>query len=151
MPLTLQVGVVVKFFVDRGDAGRAVARALSGRVPSGAIVLGMPLGGIDVAFSVARGLGLRFEPWLGGGVELAGQVAILVDDGLGSPAVLADAVRRARAEGARKVIVALPVGAVSDVEALEDLAHEVVCPLQPACADDLAGWYEDTVGVARAA
>lgn len=44
-------------FLDRGDAGRQLAAALSGRVREGVIVAGIPRGGVVVAAEVARALG----------------------------------------------------------------------------------------------
>jgi putative phosphoribosyl transferase len=42
---------------DRADAGRALAAALAGRVPPGALVLGLARGGVPVAAEVAGPLG----------------------------------------------------------------------------------------------
>ncbi|MHB1137127.1 MAG: phosphoribosyltransferase [Coriobacteriia bacterium] len=44
-------------FTDRIDAGRRLAEALRDRMPSGALVLGIPRGGVIVAAEVARALG----------------------------------------------------------------------------------------------
>lgn len=43
-------------FADRVESGRALARALAGRVPPDAVILGLPRGGIPVAYEVARAL-----------------------------------------------------------------------------------------------
>lgn len=48
-------------FDDRQDAGRQLAKALRGRVGAGAVVLGLPRGGVPVAAEVARGLGLPLD------------------------------------------------------------------------------------------
>jgi putative phosphoribosyl transferase len=45
--------------------------------------------------------------------------------------------------GARRVVVAVPVGAPAAVSALHALADEVVCPLQPADLQAVGAWYED--------
>jgi len=48
-------------FRDRIDAGERLAAELRGRVPAGALVLGVPRGGVVVAAEVARALGLELD------------------------------------------------------------------------------------------
>jgi putative phosphoribosyl transferase len=48
-------------FVNREEAGRALARELVGRLPPETLVLGLPRGGAVVAAEVARALGLELE------------------------------------------------------------------------------------------
>ena len=48
-------------FTDRVDAGRRLAEALRGRLPGGALVLGIPRGGVTVAAEVARVLGHELD------------------------------------------------------------------------------------------
>ena len=58
----MQEAGVDRIFVDRRDAGRELAQALAeyaGR--PGIVVLGLPRGGIPVAFEVARALGLPLD------------------------------------------------------------------------------------------
>jgi len=45
-----------EMFVDRADAGRRLAEALSGRFAESLVVLGIPRGGVIVAAAVARAL-----------------------------------------------------------------------------------------------
>lgn len=74
-------------------------------------------------------------------IDPAGRTVVLVDDGLATGATMTAAVRWARAHGARRVIVAVPVAASSSAELLRTEA-EVVCPLE---TDDLGAvgyWYE---------
>lgn len=48
-------------FADRVEGGRALATALAGRVPPAAVVLGLPRGGIPVAYEVARAFGCPLD------------------------------------------------------------------------------------------
>jgi predicted phosphoribosyltransferase len=50
-------------FRDRSDAGRLLGQRLAeeGDVPAGALVLGLPRGGIPVAYEVARALGVPLD------------------------------------------------------------------------------------------
>lgn len=64
-------------------------------------------------------------------VAIAGQEVILVDDGLATGATMRVAVQAARADQARAVVVAVPVGARESVAGLARLADEVVCPYVP--------------------
>jgi putative phosphoribosyl transferase len=51
-------------FADRRSAGRALAVALKPRVGPGAIILGLPRGGVPVADEVARALGAALDIWV---------------------------------------------------------------------------------------
>jgi putative phosphoribosyl transferase len=48
-------------YADRLDAGRVLAGALTGRADAGALVLGLPRGGVPVAAEVARALGAELD------------------------------------------------------------------------------------------
>src|SRR5262249_20685087 len=63
-------------------------------------------------------------------LNLDGRVALLVDDGLATGASARAAVAVARRLGARRVVVAVPVGAPQAVDQLRKVADEVVCPVQ---------------------
>jgi putative phosphoribosyl transferase len=60
-------------------------------------------------------------------LDLSGRTALLVDDGLATGATMVAAVRWARARGAARVVVAVPVAAAQSVAALGREADEVVC------------------------
>jgi putative phosphoribosyl transferase len=184
----------VTAYDDRRDAGRRLVALVGPLVDRTAgeqpLVLGLPRGGVPVAFEVARALdapldvllvrklGVPFQPELAmgalgeGGVtvyndevlrragvsgaeveriraaeltELArradryrtgrppptwtGRTVLIVDDGIATGATARAACRVAQAGGARRVVFAAPVGARDSVEALEQVADEVVCPL----------------------
>jgi putative phosphoribosyl transferase len=76
-------------------------------------------------------------------LELADRVALLVDDGLATGASARAAVAVARRLGARRVVVAVPVGAPQAVDQLRKVADEVICPLQPRDFDAVSRWYDD--------
>jgi len=75
--------------------------------------------------------------------ELAGRVALLVDDGLATGASARAAVAVARWLGATQVVVAVPVGSPIAVDELRKVADEVVCPMQPDGFDAVSRWYDD--------
>jgi predicted phosphoribosyltransferase len=75
-------------------------------------------------------------------VDPSGRTVILVDDGLATGATMVAAVRWAKAAGASRVVVAVPVGPPDTVAALEEEADEVVCPEQPPSFLALGFWYE---------
>jgi len=76
-------------------------------------------------------------------IDLAGKVALLVDDGLATGATARAGVAVARELGASRVVVAVPVGAAEAVEQLAAEADEVVCPLQPPVFGAVSRFYDD--------
>ncbi|HET9093431.1 MAG TPA: phosphoribosyltransferase family protein, partial [Acidimicrobiales bacterium] len=198
----MQTAVVV--FEDRRDAGRRLAAALAGLRGEDVVVLGLPRGGIPVAFEVARGLdapldalvvrklGVPFEPELGMGavgeggvtvvnetvvqgagvseetleevearertevarrsarlravrpeVPLSGRTAVVVDDGLATGSTARAACTLARAKGARRVVLAVPVAAESSAASLRDEADEVVVLAEPEYFLAIGQFYRD--------
>ncbi|MDI3315325.1 MAG: phosphoribosyltransferase [Mycobacterium sp.] len=180
-------------FADRADAGRRLARRLASFGGSDVVVLGLPRGGVPVAFEVAkalgapldvlivRKLGVPFQPELAfgaigeGGVRvinesvvrdanlsesdmaavenkeltelrhrldrfrrghdripLAGRIAIIIDDGVATGATAKAACQVARAQGARRVVLAVPIGPADVAENFAGYADEVVCLQSPA-------------------
>jgi putative phosphoribosyl transferase len=74
-------------------------------------------------------------------VALGGRTALLVDDGLATGSTMVAAVRWARAQGATRVVVAVPVGAVESVRMLQLEADEVVCPYAQPHFGAVGFWY----------
>jgi putative phosphoribosyl transferase len=191
-------------FINRADAGRRLARALTQLRPENPLVLGLPRGGVPVAFEVARALrapldvlvvrklGVPYQPELAmgaigeGGVRvindevvrgaqiadadlatveerehaeldrrlrllrtgtpripLADRVVIIVDDGIATGATARAACAVARAQRARKIVLASPVAAAQAVRNLRRDADEVICVEVPGLFFAIGQWYED--------
>ena len=175
-----------RVFEDRADAGRRLGRRLEHLRGQDVVVLGLPRGGVPVAFEVAgelqapldvivvRKLGMPFQPELAmgaigeGGYEvldrtlvargrvtddelheieareraeldsraqrlrrgrrspdLTGRVAVIVDDGIATGATARVACEVARHLGARRVVLAVPVGPAATAHGVAG-ADEVV-------------------------
>ncbi len=180
-------------FDDRFDAGRKLASRMGFLRGQDVVVLGLPRGGVPVAFEVAlalqapldvllvRKLGVPYHPELAfgaiaeGGVRvisdtvvrearlsdremaavetkeraelqrrserfrgeyqripLRGRIAVIVDDGIATGATAQAACRVARAEGASRVVLAVPIGATETAQQFAPYADEVVCLQTPA-------------------
>ena len=191
-------------FVDRADAGRHLVRQLRHLRGTDVVVLGLPRGGVPVAFEVAeelhapldvivvRKLGVPYQPECAFGaigedgtrilddyvvrqagltgpqveevaarervlldrrvsqlrgdhppVALAGRTAVVIDDGIATGATARAACQAARARGADRVVLAVPVGSVSGVAALRPYADEVVCPHTLERFFAVGEWYDD--------
>ncbi len=191
-------------FRDRVDAGRQLAEQVRPLVDKDAVVVGLPRGGIPVAFEVAaalglaldiivvRKLGLPFQPELGmgaigeGGVRivndevvrmagvneaelaavermeraelerralrfrgsrprasLGGRTVAVIDDGIATGSTARVACQVARAQGATRVILAVPVAPRRSLAALSDVADDVVCLETPEPFFSVGQFYRD--------
>jgi putative phosphoribosyl transferase len=190
-------------FVDRREAGRQLAEALSNLKGEDVVVLGIPRGGVVVAAEVARAHGWPLDtviprkvrapgnPELGLGaiapgvrvldqrmlemlgvsesylereiaeeereierrseayrrgrpaVDVKDKVAVVVDDGIATGGTATAAVRWAKAEGARRVILAVPVAPAEGVRNLSREADEVVCLETPEPFYAVGQWYQE--------
>jgi putative phosphoribosyl transferase len=75
-------------------------------------------------------------------VEIAGRTVVLVDDGLATGASMRAAIRAVQGR-ARRVIVAVPVGARSAYEELAQQVDRVVCALVPEPLDAVSLFYRE--------
>ncbi|MBT2489921.1 phosphoribosyltransferase [Streptomyces sp. ISL-96] len=191
-------------FTDRADAGRRLALALRHLEGEKPVVLGLPRGGVPVAFEVARALGAPLDvivvrklgvPYhreLGFGaigeggarvisddivrrtgvgpddvaavertekaelerrarrfrgdrprLALEGRTVVVVDDGIATGATAAAACQVVRAQGAARVVLAVPVAAPDAVARLSSEVDEVVCLSVPQMFRAVGEWYDD--------
>jgi predicted phosphoribosyltransferase/alpha-beta hydrolase superfamily lysophospholipase len=75
--------------------------------------------------------------------DLIGRVAIVVDDGIATGSTARAACQVARAHGAGRVVLAVPVAAPDSVRALAGDADEIVCVEQPTWLRSVGQWYDD--------
>src|SRR5207245_1046809 len=120
-------------FRNRSDAGRRLASRLEFLRGADVVVLGLPRGGVPVAAEVASALG----------VPLAGRIAVIVDDGIATGSTARAACQVARALGAARVVLAVPVAPHSADQAMSGDADEVICLEMPERFLAIGEWYED--------
>ncbi|MDT0448481.1 alpha/beta family hydrolase [Streptomyces hesseae] len=191
-------------FDDRVDAGRRLAARLEDLRDTGPVVLGLPRGGVPVAFEVAhalgapldvilvRKLGVPYHRELGFGaigeggirvisedimrmsrvdeddlaevqraeeaelvrqaqrfrggrprIPLTGRTVIVVDDGIATGASASAACRVARAEGAARVVLAVPVAPPDAAERIGPEVDELICLSTPPLFSAVGEWYRD--------
>jgi putative phosphoribosyl transferase len=191
-------------FRNRSDAGRRLAGKLMHLREEDVAVLGLPRGGVPVAFEIARALdapldvilvrkvGLPVQPELAMGaigedgvrvintevvraeqvtptqfdvvenreraelsrradrfrggrprVPIADRTVIIVDDGVATGSTARVACEVARAHGAARVVLAVPVAPRSTIAGLSRVADEVVCLETPEPFFAIGQWYAD--------
>ncbi len=79
--------------------------------------------------------------------SLAGCTAVVVDDGLATGLTARVAVQVARARGADRVILAVPVGSEESLATLEPVVDKVICPVRPGRFRAVGQWYGDFLPV----
>jgi len=76
-------------------------------------------------------------------LDVRGETAILVDDGLATGASMRVAVTVLRRLEPERIVVAVPVAAESSVGSIRALADEFICPLVPPLLFGIGAWYQD--------
>ncbi|EKT76670.1 putative phosphoribosyltransferase [Rhodococcus opacus M213] len=189
-------------FLDRRDAGRRLAGRLQAFRDENTVVLGLPRGGVPVAYEVARALdapldvivvrklGVPYQPEFAFGaigedgvrvlnddvvrmahvtaeeltmvertqraelqrrsarfrrarprVPLTGRTAVIIDDGMATGATARAGCQVARAHGAARVVLAVPVGSREAIHDLAGEADEVISLEAPTWFDAVGQWY----------
>lgn len=75
-------------------------------------------------------------------LELKDKTVIIVDDGIATGSTMLVAVQKARALGAKKIVVAVPVSAADSLKRIEKEVDEVVCLRAPEDFFGVAQFYE---------
>ncbi len=98
----------------------------------------------DVERAERRTLDARAERIRGefGQIAIAGRTAIIVDDGVATGATASAACQVARAHGAQRVILAVPVGG-PDAAVVVHGADEVICLIQPRDFNAVGAHYRE--------
>lgn len=194
----------IRTFADRADAGRRLAGVLGHLRGRPLVVLGLPRGGVPVAFEVARALaapldvivvrklGVPFQPELGMGaigeggvrivnreivemagvsdralaevesreraelerrasryrgdrapVPIAGRTVVVVDDGIATGSTARAACQVARARGAARVVLAVPVAPRGWADRISGDADECVSVEAPEAFFAIGEFYAD--------
>ena len=76
-------------------------------------------------------------------LSLTDRIAIIVDDGLATGSTARAALRVARAMGARRVVLAVPVAPPDTVTALREVADDVFALSTPSRFTAVGEWYDD--------
>jgi predicted phosphoribosyltransferase len=76
-------------------------------------------------------------------LPLDGRTAIVVDDGIATGATASAACRVVRAQGAARVVLAVPVAPADTVAHLRTQVDEVVCLSTPVLFSAVGEWYRD--------
>lgn len=195
----------MRTFANRSDAGRQLAQRLASMSRDrGVVVLGLPRGGVPVAYEVAtaldlpldvlvvRKIGVPFQREVamgaigeggimvvdeqvmaaaritaeqfdavaqaegvelerrmnqfrshGAPLQLKGRTVVIVDDGVATGSTAKAACRVARAKGAAKVVLAVPVAAAQAVASLRDEADEVIALVTVEGSFAVGQWYDE--------
>lgn len=76
-------------------------------------------------------------------VPLAGQTAIVVDDGIATGATMRAALRAVRRRGPGRLVLAVPVAPPATLEALAPDVDEIICPVRPEALGGVGEFYLD--------
>ncbi len=87
----------------------------------------------------------RVEAFRGGGEapEVAGRQVVIVDDGIATGSTIRAACQVARAQGAARVVIAVPVAPSGWEQRLADVADELICVSAPRRFGAIGAFYRD--------
>ncbi|MEO7560061.1 MAG: phosphoribosyltransferase family protein, partial [Nitrosospira sp.] len=74
---------------------------------------------------------------------IEGKTIIIIDDGLATGATMRVAISSLRQAGAARIIAAVPVGAASTCDKIEEEADELICLHTPEPFYGVGQWYND--------
>ena len=75
--------------------------------------------------------------------EVKGKTVVLVDEGVATGCRMLAAVQSMRKQGARRIVVAVPVGSTQGLARLRAVADQVVCVLEPKLFFSISHWYDN--------
>ncbi|MGH3593383.1 MAG: phosphoribosyltransferase, partial [Pseudonocardiaceae bacterium] len=76
-------------------------------------------------------------------IPLAGRTAVVVDDGIATGSTARAACKVARALGAARIVLAVPVAPRGWVRGMPDAADDFIALLTPAALQAIGVWYSD--------
>jgi putative phosphoribosyl transferase len=76
-------------------------------------------------------------------IPLSGRTVIVVDDGIATGSTARAACQVARAQGAARVVLAVPVAPANWTETLSDVADEMIALTTPRLLQAIGMWYSD--------
>ncbi len=87
----------------------------------------------------------RRSHYLGGRapINVSGRTVIVIDDGIATGATTRTALRALRAQGAKELVLAVPVAAQETLEELRSEADNIVCLEAPAFFQAVGAFYSD--------
>ncbi len=146
--LPLDVIVARKFGVPWQPELAMGAIAGTARVLDGPMIRELGISDEEVEEIVAREqaeMKRREELYRAGepALDLHGQTAILVDDGLATGNTMMAAVRHARSLKAAEVVIAVPVGSRQACDRLDKETDDLVCPAIPEFFFAVGEWYRE--------
>jgi len=143
----LRMPVAEGLFLNREHAGRALAAKLMGLELVRPMICGISRGGLKVAASVSKGLGLAkvMSPppksvALG---DAKGRSVILVDDGMATTSALITALSALRAQSPLELIAAIPIVPPVQHARLEAQCDRLVCLFMPPQFFAISQFYID--------
>jgi putative phosphoribosyl transferase len=124
-----------------GAIGEEGARVVNDRV----MAYADPAAVAQVEAAERAELERRVAEWRSGAkpVPLTGRTVVIVDDGIATGATAAVAAHVARARGASRVVIAVPVAPAGAAETLRSAADEVIVARAPLNFAAVGQWYVD--------